>query len=93
MCLYSSVNGEEPVHIFNEENFWTEVQNYVNVAEEEISESFVIESRTLEVFSRLVKALVCRHTKRLARRPAMENSFKITLNAKFFELVYYLCRL
>lgn len=86
--LYTSVNGEKPIYVFNEKHFRAEMQNHVNVAEQEIAQSRMVESRAFEVLPQLVETLIRRHTERLTRRPAVENAFETAFDSQLFEFKY-----
>ena len=56
--LNASIYCQKAINVFNQEYLWPEMQNNLNIAEKEIAQLRMVESRPLEIIAAFVKPLI-----------------------------------
>ena len=90
--LHSTINRKETINIFNQKDFWPEMENNLYVAKKKIPQPRMMEACTFEILARFVESLVCRYAERLTRRATMEDSGEVLRDSELLQFANDLIR-
>jgi hypothetical protein len=74
----AAINVKQAWDVLNQERGRSKLSNQVDKTEEQAAVGPMVVTNTLKVQSRLIEPLICGDRKRLAWRPANENSFEFS---------------